>query len=232
MQARLCDLYLVDELGSAWKSSVEEMVDPEPRRPMASLHQNTMVKASENALPPYLVSLPCKATSCCPVRAPGHLLCPFLPCKEGKQMLSLQCYTGRVGGRLVPARPSQAIPAPAWSILWTYKCLRHHVLCCCLQARGAKPGKGRLALLKEDNAKFCAPKTRIPTPAPKKKSRALTVPAPPPTFVSKIPSPKASSETGGPSSTCTPEANQGDAAQASEECSDDEAAAVSEVTRH
>ena len=89
-------------------------------------------------------------------------------------------------------------------------------------------------MLKEDNAKFCAPKTRIPTPAPKKKSRALTVPAlaPAPRFVSKIPSPKSSSETGGPSSTCTPEANQDDAAQASEGCSDDEAAAVSEVTGH
>ncbi|CAL5227928.1 g10975 [Coccomyxa viridis] len=121
------------------------MVDPEPRRPMASLHQNTMVNASEkHALPPYL------------------------------------------------------------------------------QARG-KPGKGRLAMLKEDNAKFCAPKTRIPTPAPKKKSSAVTVPAPAPSFVSKIPSPKSSSETGGPSSTCTPEAKQDDTAQESDECSDAEA---------
>ena len=30
------------------------MVDPEPRRPMASLHQNTMANASENAIPPHL----------------------------------------------------------------------------------------------------------------------------------------------------------------------------------
>ncbi|BDA40456.1 hypothetical protein COCOBI_01-1090 [Coccomyxa sp. Obi] len=51
-----------------------------------------------------------------------------------------------------------------------------------------KGPKGRLALLKEDNARFCAPKTRIPTPAPKKKP-SLVVPIRD-TFVSKIPSPK------------------------------------------
>ena len=51
-----------------------------------------------------------------------------------------------------------------------------------------KGAKGRLALLKEENARFCAPKTRIPTPAPKKKS-SLVIPNRE-TFVSKIPSPK------------------------------------------
>ncbi|CAL8467255.1 g6791 [Coccomyxa elongata] len=51
-----------------------------------------------------------------------------------------------------------------------------------------KGPKGRLALLKEENARFCAPKTRIPTPAPKKKS-SLVIPIRD-TFVSKIPSPK------------------------------------------
>ena len=51
-----------------------------------------------------------------------------------------------------------------------------------------KGPKGRLALLKEENARFCAPKTRIPTPAPKKKS-SLVIPNRD-TFVTKIPSPK------------------------------------------
>jgi len=80
-------------------------------------------------------------------------------------------------------------------------------------------------MLKEDNAKFSAPKTRIPTPAPKKKSSAVTVPVP--KFVSKIPSPKGSSETGGPSSVCTPEL--ADAAQTSDDRSDAEAAPFAEV---
>lgn len=53
-----------------------------------------------------------------------------------------------------------------------------------------KGPKGRLALLKDENARFCAPKTRIPTPAPKKKP---AVAAPDRSiFVSKIPSPKSS----------------------------------------
>ncbi len=103
--------------------------------------------------------------------------------------------------------------------------LRLLIFSCCVQARGAKPGKGRLALLKEDNAKFSAPKTRIPTPAPKKKSSALTAPVP--KFVSKIPSPKGSSETGGPSSVCTPE--PADAAQTSDNRIDAEAAPFAEV---
>ena len=94
---------------------------------------------------------------------------------------------------------------------------------CCLQARGGKPGKGRLAMLKEDNAKFCAPKTRIPTPAPLKKTRAVTVPAP--KFVSKIPSPKTSSE--GLPSVCTPEPDS--TGQASEDASDADNKALPEV---
>ena len=94
---------------------------------------------------------------------------------------------------------------------------------CCMQARGGKPGKGRLAMLKEDNAKLCAPKTRIPTPAPLKKTRAVTVPAP--SFVSKIPSPKNSS--GGLPSVCTPEPDS--TAQASEEASDADNGALPKV---
>ena len=74
---------------------------------------------------------------------------------------------------------------------------------CCLQAKAGKPGKGRLAMLKGDEAKFCAPRTRIPTPAPKKKAKPVAVSGP--SFVSKIPSPKSASEAGSLPSTCTPE---------------------------
>lgn len=52
-----------------------------------------------------------------------------------------------------------------------------------------KGPKGRLALLKEENARCCAPKTRIPTPAPKKKSSLVILNVNRDTFVSKIPSP-------------------------------------------
>ena len=72
-----------------------------------------------------------------------------------------------------------------------------------LQAKTGKPGKGRLAMLKGDEAKFCAPRTRIPTPAHKKKAKPVAVSGP--TFVSKIPSPKAASEAGSLPSACTPE---------------------------
>ncbi len=58
-------------------------------------------------------------------------------------------------------------------------------------------------MLKGDEAKFCAPRTRIPTPAPKKKAKPVAVSGP--TFVSKIPSPKAASEAGSLPSACTPE---------------------------
>ena len=76
--------------------------------------------------------------------------------------------------------------------------LREILLYACLICFGVMQGmlkgpKGRLALLREENARFCAPKTRIPTPAPKKKpsqeapSRG--------NFVSKIPSPTTISST-------------------------------------
>ena len=200
---------------------------------MASLQQNTMVNASENALPPYL-QVGFAVPGCSWMFLCVHLIALYvLSCLagKGKRVQILQLYNNLDVLEGVDHLCSHHEPPRHQH----HECSCAHVWglksqLCCLQARGTKSGKGRLAMLKEDNARCCAPKTRIPTPAPKKKSRAVAVPAPPPSFVSKIPSPKSPSEMGGPPSMCTPEADH--AAQASDERSDAGAAAVSEVTRH
>jgi hypothetical protein len=62
-----------------------------------------------------------------------------------------------------------------------------------LQEKPKGPTKGRLATLRDENARFCAPKTRIPTPAVVK-TVAVTKKY---DLVSKIPSPKSASPADG-----------------------------------
>jgi hypothetical protein len=53
-------------------------------------------------------------------------------------------------------------------------------------AKGKAPPKSRLAMLKDENARFCAPKTRIPTPAATRRAPAGGAAG---SFASKIPLP-------------------------------------------
>ena len=199
---------------------------------MASLHQNTLPGATENALPPYLRVLPLALAWTVAKLCPHLVICSACAglCRHqtGRQLHS--------GGAHTYQTPSWTVLI-ATSMLETFlcKCIRSATIsnfpvpavfkqCYCMQTKAGKPGKGRLALLKEDNAKFCAPRTRIPTPAPKKKTKAVTVPAS--TFISRIPSPKSSS--GSLLGAHTPEPAK-DGAQESDECSNDDDAAFSEV---